>query len=55
MPGYTQATSRIGTTYGMPGDPTALGLGAALNTYASLAPQTGSAFDAYMNTQKGQS
>ena len=55
LPGYTQATSRIGTTYGMPGDPTALGLGAALNTYASLAPQTGSAFDAYMNTQKGQS
>ena len=39
----------------MPGDPTALGLGAALNTYASLAPQTGSVFDAYMNTQKGQS
>ena len=55
LPGYTQATSRIGTTYGMPGDPTALGLGAALNTYASLAPQTGSVFDAYMNTQKGQS
>jgi hypothetical protein len=50
LPGYTQATSRIGTTYGMPQDPSALGLGAALSTYASLAPQTGSAFDNYGQT-----
>ena len=50
LPGYTQATSRIGTTYGMPQDPSALGLGAALSAYSSLAPQTGSAFDSYGQT-----
>ena len=50
LPGYTQATSRIGTTYGMPQDPSALGLGAALSAYSSFAPQTGSAFDSYGQT-----
>ena len=50
LPGYTQATSKIGTTYGMPQDPSALGLGAALSAYSSLAPQTGAAYNAYANT-----
>ena len=50
LPGYTPATSRIGTTYGMPQDPSALGLGAALSAYSSFAPQTGSAFDSYNQT-----
>jgi len=50
LPGYTQATSKIGTTYGMPSDPSALGLGAAIGAYTSLAPQTGSAFDSYGQT-----
>ena len=54
LPGYTQATSRIGTTYGMPSDPSALGLGAALGAYTSLAPQTGTAFANYGQTT-GQS
>jgi len=50
LPGYTQATSKIGTTYGMPSDPSALGLGAALGAYSSLAPQTGAAFANYGQT-----
>tara|TARA_X000001388_G_C2232967_1_gene123995 strand:- start:2248 stop:4218 length:1971 start_codon:yes stop_codon:yes gene_type:complete len=50
LPGYTPATSRIGTTYGMPQDPSALGLGAALSAYSSFAPQTGAAYNAYANT-----
>ena len=50
LPGYTQATSRIGTTYGMPQDPSALGLGAALSAYSSFAPQTGSVFANYGQT-----
>jgi hypothetical protein len=38
LPGYTQATSRIGTTYGLPTDPTAAGLGAAFSAYSALQP-----------------
>ena len=55
LPGYQAAGTQLRTTYGMPQDPSALALGAALGAYSSLAPQTGSVFDAYMNTQKGQS
>jgi len=34
----------------MPQDPSALGLGAALSAYSSLAPQTGAAFANYGQT-----
>jgi hypothetical protein len=37
LPGYTPATSEIGTTYGLPTDPTAAGLSAALSSYSALA------------------
>ena len=50
LPGYRAAGTKLRTTYGMPSDPSALGLGAALSAYSSLAPQTGSAFDQYANT-----
>ena len=36
LPGYTPATSEIGTTYGLPTDPTAAGLSAAASVYSTL-------------------
>ena len=50
LPGYQAAGTNLRTTYGMPSDPSALGLGAAIGAYTSLAPQTGSAFDSYGQT-----
>jgi hypothetical protein len=50
LPGYQAAGTQLRTTYGMPQDPSALGLGAALSAYSSLAPQTGSVFDNYGQT-----
>ena len=50
LPGYQAAGTNLRTTYGMPSDPSALGLGAAIGAYTSLAPQTGSAFDNYGQT-----
>ena len=50
LPGYQAAGTQLRTTYGMPADPSALGLGAALGAYSSLAPQTGSVFDNYGQT-----
>ena len=50
LPGYQAAGTNLRTTYGMPSDPSALGLGAAIGAYTSLAPQTGAAYNAYANT-----
>ena len=50
LPGYQAAGTNLRTTYGMPQDPSALGLGAALSAYSSFAPQTGAAYNAYANT-----
>jgi len=50
LPGYQAAGTQLRTTYGMPADPSALGLGAALGAYSSLAPRTGSVFDALGQT-----
>ena len=41
LPGYKQASTQIDSTYGMPKDPTAEGLGAAFSAYAAVAPKGG--------------
>ena len=41
LPGYQQASTQIGSTYGMAPDPSAQGLGAAFSAYASLVPGQG--------------
>ena len=53
MPQYTPGGTRIDTTYGMPQDPNALGLGAFFNAYSNYGGQYGNQNQNTGNTQTG--
>ena len=53
MPQYTPGGTRIDTTYGMPQDPSALGLGAFFNAYSNYGGQYGNQNQNTGNTQTG--
>ena len=53
MPQYTPGGTSINTTYGMPQDPSALGLGAFFNAYSNYGGQYGNQNQNTGNTQTG--